>query len=621
MKVIDENTVVIYTSDELKSILEQNNSYNYIYFGDNITLINGIKISSKKTTVTIDGTYDNITYKFIDKSSLSASDTINISYNTISKVTVCNMDITGNNYYGIIYVPESNNYQNTIVEYNNITYVGPQISFNPNGTTRFIDSNITIKDTTLTTGNEVAECNKIELDGNTVINHTSKSNSAFWFRNSNPSLKILANANVSFVSESRELFYGVNNLTFTILDNSYFSVTSHSGMGYGNNGTGTTTIYPKSTFILKQTTYNDGYATWYSYGVITLREDATLNIINDYANITTSNYNIFFSSSNSGLVLNNPKEVVLYNSIANVIYSNSTSTFDFNYSRINLFSNIVAIKDNITTSNMPTYSWYKTNDLSTIKGTFTSNKTNITSHNYTSDELKELPDITNFNFTNKKIFSIGTTLLKVSALTDTDTFISGYFYPNSSVLIQYNDVSSTAVADSSGYFKHQLENSLPIGTVITFNAKEYNNLIYNTKSIEIVYAGDITIDNAPNVISFKLKPISNNPIICPKSDKLNITITDSRINGSIWKLYATIDNDLTNEFGDILKDALIFIDTDGIKHILSSNKTLVYTWEDNGNETKITNIIWNENEGILLQINNPIINNSEYKAYITWTIE
>lgn len=204
-------------------------------------------------------------------------------------------------------------------------------------------------------------------------------------------------------------------------------------MGYGNNGTGTTTIYPKSTFILKQTTYNDGYATWYSYGVITLREDATLNIINDYANITTSNYNIFFSSSNSGLVLNNPKEVVLYNSIANVIYSNSTSTFDFNYSRINLFSNIVSIKDNITTSNMPTYSWYKTSDLSTIKGTFTSNKTNITSHNYTSDELKELPDITNFNFTNKKIFSIGTTLLKVSALTDTDTFISGYLYPNSSV--------------------------------------------------------------------------------------------------------------------------------------------------------------------------------------------
>lgn len=82
---------------------------------------------------------------------------------------------------------------------------------------------------------------------------------------------------------------------------------------------------------------------------------------------------------------------------------------------------------------MPTYSWYKTSDLSTIKGTFTSNKTNITSHNYTSDELKELPDITNFNFTNKKIFSIGTTLLKVSALTDTDTFISGYLYPNSSV--------------------------------------------------------------------------------------------------------------------------------------------------------------------------------------------
>lgn len=32
------------------------------------------------------------------------------------------MDITGNNYYGIIYVPESASYKDIITEYNNITY-------------------------------------------------------------------------------------------------------------------------------------------------------------------------------------------------------------------------------------------------------------------------------------------------------------------------------------------------------------------------------------------------------------------------------------------------------------------------------------------------------------------
>ena len=82
----------------------------------------------------------------------------------ILNVIVKNMDITGYNYYGIIYVPDSSTYQNTIVEYNNITYIGPQICFHPFGLTRFIDSNITIQES-YATGNEVAECNKVEMGG------------------------------------------------------------------------------------------------------------------------------------------------------------------------------------------------------------------------------------------------------------------------------------------------------------------------------------------------------------------------------------------------------------------------------------------------------------------------
>lgn len=85
-------------------------------------------------------------------------------------------------------------------------------------------------------------------------------------------------------------------------------------MGYGNFGTGTTLIYPKAQFYLKRIGSNGNYACWYSYGTITLGEDS---------------------------VLNNPNQVILYNSIANFIYSNSTSKFDFNFSRINLFSNSV----------------------------------------------------------------------------------------------------------------------------------------------------------------------------------------------------------------------------------------------------------------------------------------
>lgn len=60
MLVINKNTVVVYSSSELKACLENNNSYNYIYFGDNITLSSGIVISSSKENVYIDGTYNGL---------------------------------------------------------------------------------------------------------------------------------------------------------------------------------------------------------------------------------------------------------------------------------------------------------------------------------------------------------------------------------------------------------------------------------------------------------------------------------------------------------------------------------------------------------------------------------
>lgn len=138
------------------------------------------------------------------------------------------MDITGNNYYGIIYVPESASYKDIIIEYNKITYNGPQISFQPTGLTRSINSNISINNTFLTNGGEDAECNKLEIGSNTTITHNSKGNSAFWFRNSNPSLTILENANLT----------------------------------------------------INQTTYRRSYTVWYSYGPLTINENAALTIIN-----------------------------------------------------------------------------------------------------------------------------------------------------------------------------------------------------------------------------------------------------------------------------------------------------------------------------------------------------
>lgn len=46
--IINDTSVVVFTSEELKTVLEQNNNYTKIYFGANITLTSGIKMQVQK---------------------------------------------------------------------------------------------------------------------------------------------------------------------------------------------------------------------------------------------------------------------------------------------------------------------------------------------------------------------------------------------------------------------------------------------------------------------------------------------------------------------------------------------------------------------------------------------
>ena len=618
MTIIDNNTVVVFSSSELKEALEKDNGYTYVYFGSDITLTAGIKIASSKLNVTIDGMYDGVIHKFEDVKTLNAGDTISVN-TTMNKVVVRNMNVTGYNYYGIIYVPDSASYKNVIVEYNNITYVGPQICFHPYGLTRFIDSNVTISDATTTSGGEVAECNKIEIGGNTTITHNSKGNSAFWFRNTEPELTILSLANVTFVSQYRELFYGPNNLAFSVLSGASFKITSYNGMAYGSFGTLNTIIAQGASLEIKQTNRNGSYPTWYSYGSITLENNSSLIMINDYANITSSNYNISFASSTAGFYLNNPKKVVLYNSVANVIRTTATIPFKFQFTRINLFDAAIPIEQDA--SYLPTYAWYKENDISIISGTFSSTTTKIESNNFTEEEIKALPLLTNFIFPNKKILSIGKIPFRVNALTDKDTIMRGITLPKASILIKYDDVSKIVTSDDDGNFTYTYDSPLSIGTLITFNTKEYNDLLYNTKSIEIVYSGELTIDSASSLISFKLEPISTKPLLCPRKNDVSVIVTDSRVNSTAFKLYAAINHDLTSSSGVTLKDALVYVNEVGDIKSLSTTPVLVYTGTPNEGVIKVTNVTWKDNEGILLNVTEPLINNLEYTATITWSIE
>lgn len=70
MQIINDNTVVINNSEELKQVLSEENNYNYVYLGNDITATNGFVINSNKNNVIIDGTYNNVKYTYTNNLSL-----------------------------------------------------------------------------------------------------------------------------------------------------------------------------------------------------------------------------------------------------------------------------------------------------------------------------------------------------------------------------------------------------------------------------------------------------------------------------------------------------------------------------------------------------------------------
>ena len=142
MKVLDSKTVVVSNSDELKEILEEDNTYSYIYLDSDITLTEGITINQDKNRIIIDGTYANLITEFI-----------------------------------------------------NIKFNGVELSYNPYGVVIIMDSNITTEDTNEKTAQRVCDANKIEIGGKTTIYSTAVHAVLFSFLTTtlDPSITFLPN--------------------------------------------------------------------------------------------------------------------------------------------------------------------------------------------------------------------------------------------------------------------------------------------------------------------------------------------------------------------------------------------------------------------------------------------
>ena len=622
MNIINSKTVTVSTSDELKNILENNNSYEYIYLENDITLKNGIRVNSNKSKITINGTYQNTMHTLTGMDSSEELDTISTTALT-KQVKIINMKIINTNIYGIICVPEDDSYEEIVTIYDNIIFNGTQLSFNPYGTVKITNSIINIEDTNGIKSQEVCEAERVIIGGKTNISSSSSDFQLFAFRSdsTNPSIIFLCKSNIILSTDSRELMVGTNKLNFTILHDTKVHLTTGNGFaplpGYGANNV---IIDERASFIFIEKSHQR-IPMWAIFGSLTMKEDSELQIINSYDNTPSDNYNIHFKGTDCKVNLYNPKNLTIYTKNSNVIYTDNSLTFNISCSRINMWQDSTQLSNAGDINNLPNYSWYKNDNLLQIDGIMTSSMTAITHHNMTTSELAKLPDIGNFTFQNRKQLSIGTTNMNIHPINSTKNTISGHTDSFADVLIKYNGNSEIVNADDEGLFEYNITSSIPDNTTIELTANVSGSFIYGTRTVTTPFTGELTLLEINQSIDFSNIPI-NNTYIFPKTSELKTKIVDSRLNSSDWKLYAYINSPLTSTNGFILENALVFKKFDNEIITLTSNPTLVFTGENNGGTVSFKELNWSTEKGPLLDLTNDALEvNEEYFAAINFNIE
>lgn len=580
-------------------------------------ITSGFTINRNKEKIIVDGTYNGNKSTYTNNLSESI-DVINVNP-TNKKVIFKNMNIVSSHSYGVIYVPSHPNYSNVVIEYNNINFNGIELSCNYYGVTKIVNSVIEVKEINGVQPQRVCDSNRIIVDGKTTINSTSPTNTIFFLNDVIPSyLKIMPDSIVS-ITTNKELMNGTNRFDLIVGHGSEFLLTT-------GNGFAITTTHGARNVVIEEmanfTFIEKGHQRvpmWNIFGDFVVKEGASVSILNTYMSTPTDNYNIYFKGTNQKFILDNPKYINIYTKNANVLYTNNDVQFSFKFNRINMWLEAIDYLNAYTIDNKPDFYWYKENICTEINGTITKDSTIITSHNFTSEELNSLFDITNFTFQKKKMLTVGMVKINIHPIIDTVNVLSGHTIGYADVEIEYNTKTLTAKADENGLFEFNLDNIIPNDTTVKLTT--YLNGCFTERKIIVPFYGELTLLQVTENIPFSQNKISQKPLILSKKNQTIITIVDSRINHTKWKLFANFINPMIERSGMILIDSLLFKKFNNEIIKLTTNKKLVYEASNTSENVEVNKITFSVDKGLLLSPNKNLLEDEDYSTLIIWTLE
>lgn len=121
--------------------------------------------------------------------------------------------------------------------------------------------------------------------------------------------------------------------------------------------------------------------------------------------------------------------------------------------------------------------------------------------------------------------------------------------------VRANDILQPT-ADENGVFEADFDTTIPDNTRIKIIS--CLNSYYTERKVTVPFSGELTLLRVTENIPFSMNPSSIKPIILPKKNQTVVTVVDSRINSSKWKLYLNYTNPMIEKEGKVLIDSLVF---------------------------------------------------------------
>lgn len=192
---------------------------------------------------------------------------------------------------------------------------------------------------------------------------------------------------------------------------------------------------------------------------------------------------------------------------------------------------------------------------------------------------------------------------------------------NGNTIDNFTMNGTSSDSTKAGYFNFDLPASkLTTGAnKVSVYAVDSNGNKSNVATLTVTLNGVLSFGDISGSMSFGTdNEVPSKEILIKASSDWNVNVTDGRVTGSKWYVYASASR-LTSDTHTLAGD-VVYVDGDGTKHVMTNKATLISSGASDGSSTA-TNIAngWSSSKGIFLNVQ-PSIYTGAYSGQVTWTL-